>query len=98
MIYDRPVTVLMRDAAAQLTPPFSAGDVVAWFAKYYPKIKPNTVRAHVIAMTANNPNRHNYRSLRQRLHSSSARRKDLWSVSIRMSTSARRHPWIRTAT
>jgi hypothetical protein len=59
MIYDRPVSGLMRDAAAQLTPPFAAGDFVTWFAERYPKIKASTVKAHVAAMTANNPNRHN---------------------------------------
>lgn len=66
MIYDRPVYELMRDAAAQLTPPFAAGDFVSWFAERYPKIKPSTVRAHVAAMTANDPSRRHHPSLAAR--------------------------------
>lgn len=60
MIYDRPVSDLMRDAPADLTAPFSVADVVAWFQEHYPKIKNNTITAHIRGLTANDPNRHHY--------------------------------------
>lgn len=60
MIYDRPVTELMLDAARELRPPIRVGDVVAWFAANYPKIKPSTVTAHIKGMTSNDPSRHHY--------------------------------------
>lgn len=50
----------MRDAAAAMTPPFSVGDVVAWFNQHYPKIKNNTIGAHVRGLTWNDPNRKHY--------------------------------------
>jgi hypothetical protein len=36
MIYDRPVSELMADAAAELTPPFTVSDIVTWFEDHYP--------------------------------------------------------------
>jgi hypothetical protein len=61
MIYDRPIWALMKDAAAELSPPYTVGGIVAWFAEHYPKIKASSVRAHVKGMTVNDPSRHHYR-------------------------------------
>ncbi len=41
MIYDRPIWALMKDAATELSPPYKTGEIVAWFAQHYPKIKGN---------------------------------------------------------
>jgi hypothetical protein len=60
MIYDRPVSDLMRDAASSLEPPFSVDQIVKWFGANYPKIKSNTIKAHIRGMTANDPSRHHY--------------------------------------
>ncbi len=61
MIYDRPIWALMKDAAAELSPPYTVGEIVAWFAQHYPKIKATSVRAHIKGMTVNDPSRHHYR-------------------------------------
>ena len=60
MIYDRPIWALMQDAAAELTPPYTVGEIIAWFAEHYPKIKASSVRAHIKGLTANDPSRHHY--------------------------------------
>ena len=60
MIYDRPISVLMQDAAAEFSPPYTVGEIIAWFAQYYPKIKASSVRAHIKGLTANDPSRHHY--------------------------------------
>jgi hypothetical protein len=60
MIYDRPVYQLMHDAADALPEPYGIGQITAWFAEHYPKIKSSTVQAHVIGMTANHRSRHHY--------------------------------------
>src|ERR1700730_8142592 len=60
MIYDRPVSELMADAAAALTPPFAVSDIVAWFEEHYPLIKHNTITAHIRGLTANDPNKHHH--------------------------------------
>jgi hypothetical protein len=61
MIYDKPIWALMKDAEAELSPPYTVGEIVAWFALHYPKIKASSVRAHIKGMTANDPSRHHYR-------------------------------------
>jgi endonuclease len=66
VLYDRPVSELMADAAADLTPPFRPTDVVEWFRQRYPLVKDKTVRAHVIGLTANDRNRHHYAWLANR--------------------------------
>ena len=60
MIYDRPIWALMQDAAAELPPPYTVGEIIAWFAQHYPKIKASSVRAHIKGLTANDPSRHHY--------------------------------------
>ncbi|MCU1588989.1 MAG: hypothetical protein JWP11_245 [Frankiales bacterium] len=57
MKYDRPIHELLKDAAAQLTEPFSAKDIVAWFNAHYPDVATSAVRAHIQAMTGNVQNR-----------------------------------------
>jgi len=66
MLYDRPVSELMADATAELTPPFRPADVVEWFRQRYPLVKGATVRAHVKGLTANDRNRHHYSWLASR--------------------------------
>lgn len=60
MIYDRPIWALMKDAAAELSPPYTVVKIVAWFAQHYPKVKASSVRAHIKGLTANDPSRHHY--------------------------------------
>jgi hypothetical protein len=60
MIYDRPIWALMKDAATELSPPYTVGEIVTWFAQHYPKIKASSVRAHIKGMTVNDPSRHHY--------------------------------------
>ena len=60
MIYDRPIWALMQDAAADLSPPYTVGELIAWFAQHYPKIKATSVRAHIKGLTVNDPSRHHY--------------------------------------
>lgn len=59
MIYDRPIRELMKDAA-ELAPPYTAAEIVEWFGQHYPRVNPNSVRAHIIGLTANHPSRHHY--------------------------------------
>lgn len=63
MIYDRPISALMKDAAADLSPPYTVSEIVAWFAEHYPKVRASSVRAHVKGLTANDPSRHHYNVL-----------------------------------
>jgi hypothetical protein len=63
MLYDRPVSELMEDCAAEISEPFRPADVVAWFGQRYPAVKATTVRAHVIGLTANDRSRHHYQWL-----------------------------------
>ncbi len=60
MIYDRPIWALMQDAAADLSPPYTVGEIIAWFAQNYPKVKASSVRAHIKGLTANDPSRQHY--------------------------------------
>ena len=60
VIYDRPVSELMHEAADALPEPYRIPDITAWFAEHYPKIKSSSVSAHVIGMTANHRSRHHY--------------------------------------
>jgi hypothetical protein len=63
MLYDRPISALMREAAADLTPPYTVNDFVTWFGEHYPKVNSKSVRAHIIGLTANDPSRHHYSNL-----------------------------------
>jgi hypothetical protein len=60
MIYDKPIWMLMQDAASELSTPYTVNVIVAWFAERYPKVKASSVRAHIKGMTANDPSRHHY--------------------------------------
>ena len=57
MKYDRPIHELLRDCAHELREPFTAGEVIGWFASRYPDVATSAVRAHIQAMTGNVPNR-----------------------------------------
>ena len=56
----------MVDAANGLNYPASRADVVAWFAEHYPEVKPSTIRAHIVGLTANDRSRHHYAWLAKR--------------------------------
>lgn len=55
--YDRPIHELLRECAHELREPFTAAEVLRWFAGRYPDIASSAVRAHIQAMTGNAPNR-----------------------------------------
>ncbi len=57
MKYDRPIHELLRDCAHDLREPFTASQVIQWFASRYPDVAATAVRAHIQAMTGNAPNR-----------------------------------------
>jgi hypothetical protein len=63
VIYDRPVYQLMRDAADQLSEPFTSAAIIQWFAAHYPKIKRGTITAHIRGMTSNDPSRRHFPGL-----------------------------------
>lgn len=60
-IYDRPVRLLMREMVTALGmqngKSVSKEEVLAWFAKQYPKIKQTTISAHLIYLSTNAPSR-----------------------------------------
>src|SRR5688572_8198103 len=63
-IYDRPVKQLFRefvnDVDLKTDSIFARQDVVEWFQRRYPKIKPSTVIAHLTMMSVNAPTRIHY--------------------------------------
>lgn len=61
MLYDRPVRILLEDCIASLDGDFRTDEAVAWFADHYPNVDEKTVRAHLRAFSANDPNRRHYR-------------------------------------
>ncbi|MFG6412468.1 endonuclease NucS domain-containing protein [Roseateles sp. DC23W] len=60
-IYDKPTRALLKDmlAAWQLKPGqvFTSTRAVEWFAQHYPKLKPVTIRAHLVQASTNDKNR-----------------------------------------
>jgi Endonuclease NucS len=56
----------MKEAAAEISYPARAGDLIAWFAERYPNVKSTTVRAHVKGLTENDSSRHHYATLARR--------------------------------
>ena len=56
----------MAEAAAQLEYPTSRRQIIVWFAEHYPEVKENTIRAHIIGLTANDRNRPHYAYLARR--------------------------------
>src|SRR4051794_12298339 len=59
-LYERPVSELMQEAAAEVAYPARPNDFVGWFAERYERVSPKTVRHHVIGLTANDRNRRHY--------------------------------------
>jgi hypothetical protein len=63
-IYEKPVWKLMYDMVEDLGlrkgEVFSKDQVLAWFAEHYPKIKGNTISAHLIRQSTNAPSRIHY--------------------------------------
>ena len=60
MLYDRPVRLLLEDCLAVLSEDFRSEEAIAWFAEKYPMVDVKTVRAHLRAFSANDPNRRHY--------------------------------------
>jgi hypothetical protein len=60
MLYDRPVRLLLEDCLAALPEDFRSEEAIAWFAEQYPLVDDKTVRAHLRAFSANDPNRRHY--------------------------------------
>ena len=64
-IYDKPVWKLMYDMVEALG--LKKGDIIsreqvlAWFSKYYPKVKQSTVSAHLIRLSTNATSRVHHR-------------------------------------
>lgn len=60
-IYDKPTRALLREMLAQwkLSPSetFIAQRAVDWFAQHYPKLKPGSIRAHLVQASTNDPSR-----------------------------------------
>lgn len=52
--------------ALEMTFPATRSDVVAWFAERYPNVKPNSVRVHIVELTADDASRHHYAWLARR--------------------------------
>ncbi len=65
-LYERSVAELMVEAAAGLRYPVKRGDIVAWFANNYPKVKASTVRVNIVGLTVDDPTRHHYAWLARR--------------------------------
>jgi hypothetical protein len=65
-LYEKSVAELMVEAAAALSYPASRSDVLDWFAEHYPDVKPSTVRAHIVGLTANDRSRSHYAWLAKR--------------------------------
>ena len=66
-IYERPTKSLMTDWAKENLKPgqtFTKDDAARWFARHYPKIKGNTVNAHVEVMSINNHLRKHYPNIK----------------------------------
>ena len=66
-IYEKTVKELMHEFAVQeleLGQVFSRRDAVRWFADHYPKIKSNTVEAHVDGMSVRAPRRRHHPNIK----------------------------------
>lgn len=67
MLYDRPVRELLVQAVAEMPTPFRRSQVVEWFRRHYPAVKPSTVTAIITAGTVNSWSRHHYAGADQHL-------------------------------
>jgi hypothetical protein len=66
MLYEKPVWQLMAQAASEVPTPCRVADIQDWFRQRYPKVKPGTISAHVVGLTANDRTRRHYAALRRR--------------------------------
>lgn len=57
MKYDRPIHELLADCVAELREPYTASQIIAWFARRYPDIAESSVRSHINALNGSNANR-----------------------------------------
>jgi hypothetical protein len=55
--YDRPISELLAECVQKLREPYTAKQIVAWFAARYPDVAEGSVRAHINAMNGSNLNR-----------------------------------------
>jgi hypothetical protein len=60
-IYDKPTRALLKDMLVSwnLQPGqvFTAARAIQWFATHYPKLKPGSIRAHLVQAATNDPSR-----------------------------------------
>ncbi|CAM5797785.1 hypothetical protein RFUL19S_04974 [Rhizobacter fulvus] len=60
-IYEKPTRALLKDMLADLGlqpgQVFTSSRTVSWFAEHYPKLKPNSIRAHLVQASTNDPSR-----------------------------------------
>ena len=61
VIYDRSVRQLLSQCAQELHEPFRPAEILEWFRRCYPSIKPATVRALISALSTGGPRKHEYR-------------------------------------
>jgi endonuclease len=63
-LYDKPVRQLfwemVSDISLQKGEVLTRQQVIGWFSKNYPKVKPATIAAHLIRLSVNAPSRHHY--------------------------------------
>jgi hypothetical protein len=62
--YGKPTWALLPEALADLTPPYQIDQIIGWFRQHYPRLTDGTVRAHVIALTANDPSKRHHPAYR----------------------------------
>lgn len=65
MFYDRPLRQIMaEEALTELPAIFTTADMIAWVHQRYPLFKESTVKMHLIALSANDPNKRHYKGSR----------------------------------
>lgn len=65
MYYDRPLKqIIAEDALKEMPNLFTAQDMFEWIHARYPNFKLEAVRKHLLGMSANHPNKGDYRTSR----------------------------------
>ncbi|CAN5893137.1 hypothetical protein BH11PSE13_BH11PSE13_34910 [soil metagenome] len=68
-IYDKPTRVLLKDMLDEINLQpgqiLTTGRVLDWFAKQYPKLQPNSLKAHLVQASTNDASRLHHKSTNQ---------------------------------
>jgi hypothetical protein len=68
-IYDKPTRALLKDMVKdlelQLGQVFTTSRAIEWFAQHYPKLRPGSIRAHLVQATTNDPSRLHHSSTKE---------------------------------